>query len=81
MKEQILMAMECHELVTILETDYYRQMIAARPTDEQKVIFDLIDDILVTEKICAKIERYDLAIICRDRRVQLADHIALESLV
>ena len=78
-----LHSMECYELVRIIDEDYYRQMIACKADTDavSQVILDLIDEILDVEAVCAKIERYDLAIICRDKRVNIADQICLNSLV
>jgi len=85
MKEKTLMAnlhsMESHELTRIIDEDYYRQMAACHVDQVSNIIGNMIDEILEVEAVCAKIERYDLAVICRDKRVSIADQIALKDLV
>jgi len=76
-----LQGMECHMLVRIIDEDYYKQMAACTVGQVNNIISDLIDEILEIEAAAAKIERYDLAIICRDKRVTIADQIALNSLI
>lgn len=74
-----LKVLEATELKRIIEEDYYRAMIACRKEDTNKLILDMIDELLEIEGIASSLtlERYDLAIICRDHRVTLADQIVL----
>jgi len=77
--ESLLHEMETYDLARVIEDDYYRIMIGCPKEEANQRILDLIDDVLIVETFCASpdIERYDLAIICRDKRVKLADNIIL----
>lgn len=78
-----LRVLETDELKRIIEEDYYRQMLNCSKENTNSVIMNLIDELLEVEQTAANptLERYDIAIICRDKRVELADQIALMDLV
>jgi hypothetical protein len=72
-----LKSLECVDLINMMENDYYREMVGCRIEDANEKLMNLIDDTLEIEIVAAStdVERYDLAIICRDHRVSLADRI------
>jgi len=78
-----LKSLECTELIKMMEDDYYREMIGCRREEANEKIMNLIDETLAVEVVAASpiVERYDLAILCRDYRVSLADRIILEDLI
>lgn len=83
-KEAILIdnlkSIECVELIKIMEDDYYREMIGCSKEEANERIMNMIDETLEVEQVASStdVERYDLAIICRDWRVSLADRIILD---
>ena len=78
-----LKSLECDELIKIIEDDYYREMIGCSREQANEKIMNLIDETLEIEIVAASpdVERYDLAILCRDYRVSLADRIILGELL
>ena len=83
-KEQLaqeLQDMQLHELRTIIDTDYYRSMIACRKEDVNLTIGRLLDDLMLVKEGCVKAERYDLAILCRDKEVEMAMGLDLSLMI
>jgi hypothetical protein len=75
-----LKSLECTELIKMMEDDYYREMIGCHSSEANEKIMNLIDETLEVEIVASSkdVERYDLAVICRDYRVSLADRIILD---
>ena len=75
-----LLHMECKDLITMIEEDYYRTMIACKVEEVNTKLLDLIDDALNIElhAVHIDVERYDIGVILRDYRVSLADRIILD---
>jgi len=64
-----------NELHNIIEELYYRTCIQdahLHQRNSDKTVKVVIDEVTAIELKCAAIERYDLAILCRDTNQQLA---------
>lgn len=80
MGELKLEDMSVARLQAIIEEDYYRACIQGRLLHEgadEKKLKALIDEVGTTELNCAKLERYDLAALCRDKAEELTLNLDL----
>lgn len=78
--------LECVDLISMLDARYSYLMHLANTEHHmthERAIKDLIDEIIDIEQLTInlKVERYDLAIICRDYRITVADEIAIEPML
>jgi hypothetical protein len=73
--------MKEHQLITIIDTDYYRSMIACTPENTNDVVDKLITELLEVQVGCGLAERYDLAIVCRKKLSELALHIDVKQMM
>ena len=69
------------DLVSIIDEDYYRAMIACRPEYADDVLDELITDLIGVQDGCVKADRFDLAIICRTKLSDLAMQMKLKDLI
>ena len=77
MKEETktLYDMTVAELRSFIEEDYYRACVEHRPKGAEfnSKLSEIITSVHKVELKCAKIERYDLASLCRDTNIELAE--------
>jgi len=80
MGELLLDDMSTAQLRAVIEEDYYRACIQGRQIHEgadQAKLDELISEIITTEENCVKLERYDLAILCRNMAEELTMNLDL----
>ena len=76
-----LKGMEGHELINIIDTDYYRTMMHCQAEEMNGAIDRLITELVDVQEGCAIAERYDLAILCRQKLAELADNIDVKQML
>jgi len=74
-KTKALYDMTVAELRSFIEEDYYRACVEHRPKGAEfnSKLDEIITNVHKVELKCAKIERYDLASLCRDTNIELAE--------
>jgi hypothetical protein len=78
---EALRDMETHHLITIIDTDYYRSMIACAPEQMNDTIDRLITELIEVQEGCAIADRFDLAIVCTSKLAQLAEQMSVREML
>ena len=78
---EALQGMETHQLIRIIDEDYYRTMIHCASEEMNDGIDRLITELVDVQEGCGLAERYDLAIVCRKKLSELAMQIDVKQMM